>query len=100
MSKDNPLQPRHRSSGPPLPQEPSSTLVSPARTADALPAAPQGCSQLIQELQELEISQDLGDTAEGGSSPPDRGAGRSGRTLLEPSPRRNPLLIVATQQDT
>lgn len=99
MSKDSPLQPRHRSSGPPNLPARSSTLVSPARRADALPAASHGCSQLIQELQDLEISQDLRDTAVGGFSPPDRGAGRSSGTLLEPSLRRNPLLIVATQEE-
>lgn len=106
--KDSPLQPRRRSSGAPIPQEPSSTLVSPARTADALPSASPGCRLLIQELgervaRELKLSQHLQDAAEGGSSPPDggaeTGAGRSGGTLLEPSPRRNPLLIVATQDN-
>lgn len=108
MFKDNPLQPHHRSSGSPIPQEPSSTLVSPARTTDALPSASHGCRQLIQELgervaEELKISQHLRDTAEGGSPPPhggtETGAGRSDGSLLEPCPRRNPLLIVATQEN-
>lgn len=97
--KHNPLQPPHGSSGPPSLQEPSSSLVSAARTEDALPASG-GCRQLIQELgervaQELQISLDSRLTAEGGGSRPDDAAG----TLLEPSPRRNPLLIVTTQED-
>lgn len=99
MCKHNPLQPPHGSSGPPSLQEPSSSLVSAARTEDALPASG-GCRQLIQELeervaQELQISQDSRHTAEGGGSRPDGAAG----TLLEPSPRRNPLLIVTRQED-
>lgn len=97
MCKDNPLQPRHRSPAPALPQEPSSTLVSAARTADGpLPSASPGCRPLIQELEEqlaeeLNISQDLGDTAEGPGP-------AAGGALLEPSPRRN-LLISTTQED-
>lgn len=98
--KDNPLQPRHGSSASPIPHKPSSTLVSPARTADALPAVSDGCRRLIQELEErvaeeLKICPDSRDTPEGGCSPPDGAVG----TLLEPSPRRNPLLIVTEQED-
>lgn len=100
MCKHNPLQPPHGSSGPPSLQEPGSSLVSAARTEDALPSASGGCRQLIQELeerlaQELKISQDSRRTAEGGGPPPHGAAG----TLLEPSPRRNPLLIVTTRED-
>lgn len=96
MGKHNPLQPPHGSSGPPSLQEPSSSA---ARTEDAPPASG-GCRQLIQELEErvaqdLKISQDSRHTAEGGGSGPDGAAG----TLLEPRPRRNPLLIVTTQED-
>eukprot|EP00066_Takifugu_rubripes_P007928 XP_003973782.1 PREDICTED: protein SHQ1 homolog isoform X2 [Takifugu rubripes] len=97
--RHNPLQPPHGSSGPPSLQEPSSSLVSAARTEDAPPASG-GCRQLIQELgervaEELKISQDSRRAAEGGGSPPHGATG----TLLEPSPRRNPLLIVTTQED-
>lgn len=100
MCKDNPLQPRRASSASPIPQKPSSALASPARTADALPSVSDGCRRLIQELEErvaeeLKICPHSGDAAEGGCSPPDGAAG----TLLEPSPRRNPLLIVTGQED-
>lgn len=93
MGKHNPLQPPHGSSGPPSLQEPSSSLVSAARTEDALPASG-GCRQLIQELEELRFSQDSRHTAEGGGSAPGGATG----ALLEPSPRRNPLLVVTTQE--
>lgn len=106
--KDNPLLPRHCSSGSPIPQEPGSTLVSAVRTAAALPSASDGCRQLIQELgervaEELKISQDARDTTEGEHSRTNRAvensSGSSSGTLLEPSPRRNPLLIVTAQED-
>lgn len=102
--KDNPPQLRHSSSGSPIPQEPSGTRVSPARTTDAPTSSSGGSSRLIQELeervaQELQISQDSRDAAEGSCSPADRAAESSGRTLLEPGPRRNPLLIVTSQDD-
>lgn len=84
--RHNPPRPLHGSSGPPCLQEPTT-----ARTEDA-PSASGGCRRLIQELEErvaeeLKISQDSRRRAEGGG------------TLLEPSPRGNPLLIVTTQED-
>lgn len=90
MCKDNPLQPRRGSSASPTPQTPSG----------ALPSVSDGCRRLIQELEErvaeeLKICPHSRDTAEGGCSPPHGAAG----TLLEPSPRRNPLLIVTGQED-
>ncbi|XP_041812476.1 protein SHQ1 homolog [Chelmon rostratus] len=112
MSKDNPLQPRPSSAASPIPQEPASTLFSAERNVDALPSASEGSKRLIQELgervaQELKISQDSSDKAERSCSQPHSAAanteatsgGSSSGTLLELSPRRNPLLIVQTQGD-
>ncbi|XP_051270091.1 protein SHQ1 homolog isoform X2 [Dicentrarchus labrax] len=109
MCKDNPLQLQPTS---PIPQEPTSTLFSEERKVDALPSASAGSRQLIQELgervaEELKISQDSSYGAERDCFQPSRAAAKtevtSGRnssgTLLEPSPRRNPLLIVQTQED-
>ncbi|KAL6111318.1 shq1 [Pungitius sinensis] len=89
-SKDNPPQPQPISAASPVPRAPTSPL---------LPAS-QGSSLLIQELgerveEELRIS----------PSSRRRGADRTSRsgsiggTLLEPSPRTNPLLIVTTPQE-
>lgn len=112
MSKDNPPQPHSTSSASLIPQEPSSTLCSAERKVDALPSATEGSRQLIQELgervaEELQISQDSSYKAESNCSQLNSAAAKtevtSGRsssgTLLEPSPRRNPLLIVQTRQD-
>ncbi|XP_047440177.1 protein SHQ1 homolog [Mugil cephalus] len=104
--KDNPPQPQPTSSSPspspsPIPHQPTSTFFSAEeRKVDARPSR-----QLIQELgdqvaEELRISppdSSLGkqlDEAAAGSA-----EGTSGRTFLELSPRRNPLLIVQTQED-
>lgn len=111
LCKDNPLQPQPRSAASPIPQEPRSTFSSSAQPAarkvDTLPSAPVGPRQLIQELGELKISQGSSDAAERSRSKPNGGAattevtceGRSGGTLLEPSPRINPLLIVQPQEE-
>ncbi|XP_037638377.1 protein SHQ1 homolog isoform X1 [Sebastes umbrosus] len=108
-SKDNPLQPQPIQAASPIPQEP--TLFSAERKVDALPSASQGCRQLIQELgermaEELKISQDSSyeacSQANGAAAQTEATSGRSsssGGTLLEPSPRRNPLLIVQTRED-
>uniref|UniRef100_A0A672HSW2 Protein SHQ1 homolog n=1 Tax=Salarias fasciatus TaxID=181472 RepID=A0A672HSW2_SALFA len=92
-SKDGPPQPQPPAHVSHVPQAPASAVLSEERSsADASP----GCRQLIRELgervaQELRISPDCS------------GAQASGRTscgtLLEPSPPRNPLLIVQTQLD-
>ncbi|XP_076601495.1 protein SHQ1 homolog [Chaetodon auriga] len=112
-SKDNPLQPRPSSAASPIPQEPMSALSSAEGNVDALPSASEGSRQLIQELgervtEELKISQDSIYKAERSCSQPNSAAakseGTSGRSssgiLLElENPRRNPLLIVQTQED-
>lgn len=103
MSKDNPPLHQHSSAASLIPQEPTSTQV------DTLPSAPVDSRQLIQELgerlvEELQISSDK---AEASCSQPNSAAAKtevtpersSGGTLLEPSPRKNPLLIVQTQAD-
>ncbi|XP_037303936.2 protein SHQ1 homolog isoform X2 [Pungitius pungitius] len=84
-SKDNPPQPQPISAASPVPRAPTGPL---------LPAS-QVSSLLIQELgerveEELRISP--------GADRPS-GSGSIGGTLLEPSPRRNPLLIVTTPQE-
>ncbi|XP_070758501.1 protein SHQ1 homolog [Enoplosus armatus] len=113
MSKDNPLQPQPTSAASPIPQEPTSTLPSAESKAGALPSASQGSRQLIQELgervaEELKISPDSSYKAERNGSQLESAAAKteatsgrsSGGTFLEPSPRRNPLLIVQrTQED-
>lgn len=111
-SKDNPLKPQPSSAASPNPQEPMSTHLSVERREDTLPSASEGSRQLIQELgervaEELKISQDSGYKAERSCSQPhstgaktERTSGRSSSgTLLEPSPRENPLLIIQTQDD-
>lgn len=117
MCKDNPLQPQPCTAASPIPQELVCTLSgvqSAAREVDSLPSAPDGSRQLIQELgervaQELRISQSSGSQAERRASQPGSGAHaetqvtsekRSSGTLLEPSPRKNPLLIVRTQDES
>ncbi|KAG7214580.1 hypothetical protein INR49_022974 [Caranx melampygus] len=111
-SKDNPLQPQPTSTATPIPQEPTRAAFSAERKVDALPSASGGTRQLIQELgervvEELKISCDSGYKAEGdcsqlSTSEAQTGAtsGRSSSgTFLELNPRRNPLLIVQTQDD-
>lgn len=110
-SKDNPLQPQPTSAASPIPQEPAGTLFSAERKVDALPSASQGSRQLIQELGErvaegMKISQDSSYEAEtkcsrlnGAAANAQATSRSSSRTLLEPSPRRNPLLIVQTPGD-
>lgn len=111
-SKHNPLQPHPTSTASPIPQEPASTLLSAERKANAFPAASEGSSQLIQELgehfaEELRVSPDSGYKAERDSSQLSSAASKtevtpgrcSSGTLLELSPRRNPLLIVQTQEE-
>lgn len=112
-SKDSPLQPRPTSTAAsPIPQEPTRAALSAERKVDALPSASGGTTQLIQELgervvQELKISHGAGCKAERersqlSTSEAETGAtsGRSSSgTFLELSPRRNPLLIVQTEDD-
>ncbi|XP_022600978.1 protein SHQ1 homolog isoform X1 [Seriola dumerili] len=111
-SKDNPLQPQPTSAASPIPQEPTSTVSSAERKVDALPSASEDTRQLIQELgervvEELKISQDSSYKAgreRSQLSTAEAKAGAtsgksSGGTFLELSPRRNPLLIVHTQDD-
>ncbi|KAI3370448.1 hypothetical protein L3Q82_025211 [Scortum barcoo] len=112
ISKDSPLQLQPTSAASPIPQEPTSTLFSAERKVDALSSASEGSSQLIQELgervaEELRISPDSSYKAESNCSQPSSAAAKteatSGRsssgTFLELSPRKNPLLIVQTQED-
>lgn len=116
MCKDNPLQPQPCTAASPIPQELMCTLSgvqSAAREVDSLPSAPDGSRQLIQELgervaEELRISQSSGSQAERRASQPGSSVHaetqvtsgkRSSGTLLEPSPRKNPLLIVRTQDE-
>ncbi|CAI5688912.1 unnamed protein product [Oreochromis niloticus] len=108
MFKDNPPEPQPSSSVSPTPQAPTSFSAE-KRREDALHSASEGSRQLIQVLgervaEELRISPD---SSHKGARQPSSAAteteGTSGRssggTLLEPSPRRNPLLIVQTQED-
>ncbi|KAK5873032.1 hypothetical protein PBY51_013678 [Eleginops maclovinus] len=106
MSKDNPPQSQHIPAATPLPQH--STLLSAEDKVNALPSASEGSRQLIQELgervtEELKISEDSTacSRANGnGATKPEATSARSiSGILLEPSPRRNPLLIVQTQED-
>ncbi len=112
ISKDNPLQLQPTSAASPIPQEPTSTPFSAERKVDALPSASEGSRQLIQELgervaEELKITQDSSYKAESNCSQSSSAAaktevtsgGSSSGTFLELSPRRNPLLIVQTQED-
>lgn len=106
-AKHNPLQPQPTSAASTIPQEPTSTVFLAEREADTLPSSPEGSRQLIQELGELRICPDLCCEAErdcsqlsGASTDMDKTPGRcSSGTELEPSPRRNPLLIVQMQDD-
>lgn len=106
-TKHNPLQPQPTSAASPIPQEPTSTLFLAEGKADALPSASDGSRQLIQELGELRICPDLYYKAErncsqlsGAATETDETSGRcSSGTLLEPSPRRNPLLTIQTQNE-
>lgn len=123
--KDNPLQQHPTSttaaaaanaaSPSPIPQEPTVTFLSAGSKVEALPSASESSRQLIQELgervaEEMRISQDSHSSrkAEGNCSQLSGGTAEtegtsamssSSGTLLEPSPRRNPLLIVQTQED-
>lgn len=116
MCKDNPLQPQPCTAASPIPQELTCTLSdvqSAAREVDSLPSAPDGSRQLIQELgkrvaEELRISQSSSSQAERRASQPGSSAHaetqvtsekRSSGTLLELSPRKNPLLIVQPQDE-
>ncbi|XP_040015547.1 protein SHQ1 homolog isoform X5 [Xiphias gladius] len=111
-SKDNPLQPQPTSTASPIPQEPTSAHFSAERKVGALPSASESTRQLIQEMgermsEELRISPDS--SYKGGrdcsqlSSAQAKNEAASGRsssgTLLELSPRRNPLLIIQTQDN-
>ncbi|XP_040926847.1 protein SHQ1 homolog isoform X2 [Betta splendens] len=106
-TEDSPPRLQPPSAASPIPQEPTSTGFSAAWRADTIPPASQGSRQLIQELGEMRISQDSCYEAESSCSQLSSAAaeteatsGRcSGGTLLEPSPRRNPLLIVNAQDD-
>ncbi|KAM3877980.1 protein SHQ1 homolog [Diretmus argenteus] len=113
-SKANPLQPQPQPTSPasPIAREPPSA----EREPDALPSASAAPSQLIQELGERVVeelwisqpqdrhssykaerncSQPATDTAKTGAISESSSTGSAG-TFLEPSPRRNPLLIVQT----
>ncbi|XP_035007936.2 protein SHQ1 homolog [Hippoglossus stenolepis] len=109
-SKDNPPLPQPTSAASPIPQEPTSTLLSAERKVDALPAASESTRQLIEELGER-VAEDL-NVSEGSSCKVERSRSQlssteaktegtsvrsSGGTVLELSPRRNPLLIVQTE---
>nr|XP_019942016.1 PREDICTED: protein SHQ1 homolog [Paralichthys olivaceus] len=109
-SKDNPPLPQPTSAASPIPQEPTSTLLSAERKVDALPAASESTRQLIEELgervaEELNVSQGSSCKAERSRSQLSSTEAKteatsvrsSGGTVLELSPRRNPLLIVQTQ---
>ncbi|KAK2914639.1 protein SHQ1 homolog isoform X1 [Channa argus] len=105
MTKDNPLQLQPTFTASPIPQEPTRTLFLAERKADSLPSASEGSRQLIQELgkcvaEELRISSP---EAERKCSQSSNIAAETeetcSRTLLEPSPQRNPLLIVRTHND-
>ncbi|XP_072238969.1 protein SHQ1 homolog isoform X2 [Leuresthes tenuis] len=112
-SKDNPLQPQPTSSASPIPQTPTSALFpAEKRKVDTPLLASEDCRQLIQELgeqlaEELRVSPDSSYKEEGQSSQlsdaaaktEEASGGSSSGTLLEPSPHRNPLLIVQTQED-
>ncbi|XP_031701508.1 protein SHQ1 homolog isoform X2 [Anarrhichthys ocellatus] len=93
-SKDSPPQPQPVSAASHIPQEPTSTPSS----------ASQGSSLLIQELgervaEELRISQDSRANSGAVKADATSGSRSTGETLLEPSPRRNPLLIVGALED-
>ncbi|KAF7656216.1 hypothetical protein LDENG_00044580 [Lucifuga dentata] len=94
--------------------EPLNALASGEGKPEAHLSSSAGCSRLIQELEErvsgeLRISQTPPQADRNCSQTPAAAAaatttgGISGRsssgTFLEPSPRRNPLLIVQTQED-
>ncbi|KAG7493568.1 hypothetical protein JOB18_012131 [Solea senegalensis] len=112
IRKDIPPQLHPTSAVSPIPQEQTSMLISAVSKVEALPSAPQGTRQLIQELgervaEELQICQDSSCKDErNGSQLSGAGVGKSeatsarssSGTLLEPSPQRNPLLIVQTQE--
>uniref|UniRef100_A0A673C6J6 Protein SHQ1 homolog n=1 Tax=Sphaeramia orbicularis TaxID=375764 RepID=A0A673C6J6_9TELE len=114
-SKDSPPQPRPtNSTSSQVPRELPNTLLSAVeQEADAHPSVSPSSRRLIQDLEErvaeeLRITQGShsGDRAERSSSEANATTaqteatpGRScTRTLLEPSPRKNPLLIVQTQE--
>ncbi|KAM9859785.1 protein SHQ1 homolog isoform 1-T3 [Aulostomus maculatus] len=100
-AKDCPLQLKPSSPSSPLPQAPTASFLS-AERKDSVPlSASTGSRQLIQELgervaDELRISEDVVSAAavqiEGAAER------SSSRTLLEANPRRNPLLIVQSQE--
>lgn len=83
-SKDNPPQPPPALAASPVPRAPASTL----------PSASQGSRLLIQELGE-QMQEELRVSSRHGA---ERTSGSVGGTLLEPS--RNPLLIVATREES
>ncbi|XP_061584671.1 protein SHQ1 homolog [Cololabis saira] len=96
------LQPQPSSSVSPLHQTPASADSSvEKRSADAPPSASDGCRQLMQELSISPDSSCKPGTPRprpGDAAPAGETSGRSsGGGLLEPSPRRNPLLILQTQ---
>lgn len=103
MSKDNPPQPQPSSAASLIPQEPTSARV------DTLPTVPVGSRRLIRELgermaEELKISSDKEERSRsqpnGAAAQPEASPERSSSgTLLEPSPDKNPLLIVQTRED-
>lgn len=107
-SKDNPPQPLLSLAASPIPQESVITLPE-QRKVDSLPSAPEASRQLIQELgervaEELKISEQSCHKAEGdsGATKPEATCVRSGSSsgiFLEPSPRRNPLLIIDREED-
>ncbi|KAM6927889.1 protein SHQ1 homolog [Xenentodon cancila] len=100
--KDSPLQPQPTSSVSPIHQTPTSADFSvEKRKVDAPLSASDGCRQLIEELR---ISADSSCKPQRPRSRPSDAAqtgetsgGSSGGNLLEPGLRRNPLLIIPTQ---
>uniref|UniRef100_A0A7N9APK2 Protein SHQ1 homolog n=1 Tax=Mastacembelus armatus TaxID=205130 RepID=A0A7N9APK2_9TELE len=113
-AKDNPLQPQPTSTASLIPREHTGTFLLAERKAAAFPSASEGSRQLIEELgeqitEELRISKDSsykaslpcsGSQLSSAAAETETSPGRcSSGTLLEPSPRQNPLLIVQTQED-
>ncbi|KAM9813993.1 protein SHQ1 homolog [Neosynchiropus ocellatus] len=104
--KDCPLQVQPSSLAAPIPQEPLSTSLSAEEAEDVLPSASAGSAQLIEELGER-VAEDLtisDSSRDDGRSHSERSGAqtdqvsRGNETFLEPSSRRNPLLIVHTPE--
>ncbi|KAM8867428.1 LOW QUALITY PROTEIN: protein SHQ1 homolog [Synchiropus picturatus] len=104
--EDCPLQVQPPALTAPIPQEPSSTFLSAEEAEDVRPSASAGSAQLIEELgqrvaEDLTLSDSIRDD---GRSHLERSVAQSEQvsrgdeTFLEPSSRRDPLLIVHTPE--